>query len=235
MMEDLSDLFGVEIHCPKDPHEMEIFMSQIATGKTIKAGMKIFGCSCCHRNPCMCPYGAIGIYLLWRFHTTNEMDPPYDFLDPAAWFNIKVCCFELSIVCHPLPVPIGKHRPIVFANASVSTPSHPMRRCPCSHPLCFCSAQVLVDEQNFEESKTKGIKERSYAKEITSALRAHGLPTFHQLHFGRVSGSYMQEVNEIPNEDIRILGNWDPKMQEKAYSTKLPLNAMHGAAGHVAH
>lgn len=90
-----------------------------------------------------------------------------------------------------------------------------------------------MDLQNFEETKTTGIGERPYTKEISKALKYFRLPTFHQMHFGRVGGSYALEVREGINEDTRILGNWDPKMQEKAYSTKLPLRAICGAGGHV--
>ncbi len=90
IMEELSDLFGVQIHTPRDPHEMEIFMSSVATGKTNRAGKAIFGRSCRHRNVNMCPYGAIGFWFLYRFHVTKEMDPPPDFLENAAWFDIKV-------------------------------------------------------------------------------------------------------------------------------------------------
>jgi len=38
-------------------------------------------------------------------------------------------------------------------------------------------------------------------------------------------------MNEDSNEDLRILGNWDPKTQEKHYSTKLPMRIIRRKAG----
>ncbi|KAG7372624.1 centromere DNA-binding like protein [Nitzschia inconspicua] len=39
------------------------------------------------------------------------------------------------------------------------------------------------------------------------------------------------EVDGDDNELIRILGNWDPKIQEKAYSSKLPMKIVRSRAG----
>ena len=93
--------------------------------------------------------------------------------------------------------------------------------------------KVLVDLQNFAETKTKGITEKSYAGEMLKVLHHLGLPTHHQLHFGRFMGPLeMELLDEADNENIRILGNWDPKQQEKAYSSKLPMKAMKSKAGY---
>ena len=35
-------------------------------------------------------------------------------------------------------------------------------------------------------------------------------------------GGFESDVNEDSNENLRILGDWDPKTQEKHHSTKLP-------------
>ena len=47
------------------------------------------------------------------------------------------------------------------------------------------------------------------------------------------AGAFEMEVNETCSEDICVMGNWDPKMQEKAYSTRLPLNAIRSKGGHL--
>jgi len=93
--------------------------------------------------------------------------------------------------------------------------------------------KVLVDLQNFEETKTKGIADRGYADAMASCLRQLGLPSHYQLHFGWVMGAIEMEVSEEAlKEDIQILGNWDPKQQEKAYSSKLPMRAMFTKGGY---
>ena len=90
MKEDLSDQFLVKFQGKRDPHEMEILMSQVATGKTNRAGKKIFGRSCRHKDVRMCAFGALAFYYLYWFQCTCEMDRPPDFTDAKAWFDIKV-------------------------------------------------------------------------------------------------------------------------------------------------
>ncbi|KAG7339880.1 hypothetical protein IV203_024930 [Nitzschia inconspicua] len=53
-----------------------------------------------------------------------------------------------------------------------------------------------------------------------------GIPTQHYVHLGRVLGSVLAEADGDDNELIRILGNRDPKIQEKAYSSKLPMKSI---------
>ncbi|KAG7373671.1 centromere DNA-binding like protein [Nitzschia inconspicua] len=55
---------------------------------------------------------------------------------------------------------------------------------------------------------------------------ALGIPTQHYVHLGRVLGSVLAEADGDDNELIRILGNRDPKIQEKAYSSKLPMKSI---------
>ncbi|KAG7373672.1 hypothetical protein IV203_034396 [Nitzschia inconspicua] len=53
-----------------------------------------------------------------------------------------------------------------------------------------------------------------------------GIPTQHYVHLGRVLGSVLAEADGDDNELIRILGNRDPKIQDKAYSSKLPMKSI---------
>jgi len=62
ILEEFSDFLGVEIKCAKDPHTMEIFVSQISQGKT-NGIYKLFGCSCRHRDVFQCAYSALGMWL----------------------------------------------------------------------------------------------------------------------------------------------------------------------------
>jgi hypothetical protein len=41
-------------------------------------------------NPCLCGVGAMGFYLYFRFHKSNEMNPPPDFTVNKDWFDIKL-------------------------------------------------------------------------------------------------------------------------------------------------
>jgi hypothetical protein len=171
--EELSDHFGVEIKASKNPHLMELAISQVATGKT-NGNLKLFGRVCRHKDVNMCSYGALGFWLLYRFHCTGEMDTPPDFTSNEDWFDIK----------------------------------------------------VLVGLPNFSSSRTKGISDTTYTRQIKKALKAFNLPHKHQLHFGRREGAVDLECKQLDHEDIRRLGNWDPTIQEKAYSAKIPVTAI---------
>ena len=66
--------------------------------------------------------------------------------------------------------------------------------------------------------------------DVTSHFVVSPFP-FLQVHFGRVTGGCESDVNEDSNEDLRILGNWDPKTQEKHHSAKLPMRTIRRKAG----
>ena len=51
------------------------------------------------------------------------------------------------------------------------------------------------------------------------------------MHLGRVLGSCESNVIEDSNDDLQILGNWDPKQQEKSCSAKLPMGMIRRKAG----
>jgi hypothetical protein len=59
-----------------------------------------------------------------------------------------------------------------------------------------------------------------------------GIATKHFVHIGRVLGNKESEMMEDDNDLRRVLGNWDPKQNEKAYSNKLPMKVIrHQKAG----
>ena len=66
MLEELSDFFGLDLKSATDPHAMEIFISQLATGKT-NGLYKLFGRSCRHVDVLRCAYGGLGFWLAYRF------------------------------------------------------------------------------------------------------------------------------------------------------------------------
>ena len=81
------------------------------------------------------------------------------------------------------------------------------------------------------QDRNKIISTCTYYNAIKTACHKLGIITKHYVHLGRVAGSILSEINEDGNEDLRILGNWDPKIQEKSYSNKLPMRILRRKAG----
>lgn len=73
----------------------------------------------------------------------------------------------------------------------------------------------------------------TYAGAIRKVLDKLCIPSKHFVHIGRGMGPKILELNETEREEIRILGNWDPKIQETTYSSKLPMKAIRSIAGFV--
>lgn len=73
----------------------------------------------------------------------------------------------------------------------------------------------------------------TYADAVKSVLGGLGIASKHWLHLGRGMGPKLLEISETQREEIRCLGNWDPKIQETTYSSKLPMRAIRNMAGYV--
>lgn len=87
-------------------------------------------------------------------------------------------------------------------------------------------------ENRQDRDLTSELSPSTYSNAIKEALSSLGLPTNKLLHLGRGLGPKILELLQIEQEDIRRLGNWDPRIQEKCYSTCLPMAAIRGAAGY---
>ena len=118
---ELSDMVGLEHKRERDVHPMEILVMQIAfgkfclfclfsisvfisvylsnpsvvlpcTGKTVKGKLKQFGRYMRHNDVTRCALGGFGLYLLFRFFMSGEMDDGNrpDFADNKSWFDIKI-------------------------------------------------------------------------------------------------------------------------------------------------
>jgi hypothetical protein len=61
----------------------------LLSGKT-NHGVRLYGRVVRHKNVELCGIGALGFYLMFRFHHSGEFDPPPDFTDNKAWFDIKL-------------------------------------------------------------------------------------------------------------------------------------------------
>jgi hypothetical protein len=117
---ELSDMFGIEHKRQRDPHPYFISIMQIATGeflflfllllfvycitiftltnrsrslagKTVTT-KKQYGRSMRHKDVRECSIGAFGLYLLFRFAVSGEMDDGHrpDFAINKEWFDIKI-------------------------------------------------------------------------------------------------------------------------------------------------
>ena len=94
--------------------------------------------------------------------------------------------------------------------------------------------KLLVDLHRTDyESLTTPMKSNSYSKSIKDVLRYLNISAGHFVHLGRVLGSKILEMLEIESEEIRRLGNWNPKIQEQSYSTKLPMKPIRQLAGYT--
>jgi hypothetical protein len=86
--------------------------------------------------------------------------------------------------------------------------------------------KLLVGQNATPTTNTTPISDRQYADVIKRICNNLQVPACHFTHIGRVAGPPVLELEEIQPEDIRTLGNWNPGVQEKTYSTKLPFRPM---------
>lgn len=86
---ELSDLLCCPVQLNTDPHELVVFIMQLAEGKT-NDGIKLYGRLTRHKDVRLCGAGALALYLLYRFEVTGEMDEPPDFTKNESWFDIKL-------------------------------------------------------------------------------------------------------------------------------------------------
>jgi hypothetical protein len=82
-----------------------------------------------------------------------------------------------------------------------------------------------------QEDKSKEIKKKNYTDKIRDCFKDLKICTSHYGHFGRVSAPVRLELEEVNQELIRILGNWDATIQEERYSSKIPVQALRVMAG----
>ena len=92
--------------------------------------------------------------------------------------------------------------------------------------------KLLVDYCN-NSNHVVPMKNDTYSKAVKLILQDLGIKSSHWVHLGRVTGPKKLEMEEVSPEDIRILGNWDPKIQERSYSTKLPMRPMRAMGGYT--
>jgi hypothetical protein len=109
----------------------------------------------------------------------------------------------------------------------------------CHRPEDWCEnkkwfdIKLLVDASRSDANFEKPMSNDTYAKAVKSVLGQLCIASNHWLHLGRGIGPKILEMLECEREEIRTLGNWDPKIQEVSYSTKLPMKAIRNISGFV--
>jgi hypothetical protein len=92
------------------------------------------------------------------------------------------------------------------------------------------NVKLLVDA-SAESNHEKPMGNSTYSSAIKKVCLRLMIASKHWLHLGRHLGAKILEFVEEVAEEIRCLGNWDPKIQETSYSTKLPWRPMRKLAG----
>lgn len=88
--------------------------------------------------------------------------------------------------------------------------------------------KILTDGSR---KNTKSLKKNTYVDQIRQCFSDLDLATAHYGHWGRVSGAVKLEQEEVPPDLIKVMGNWEPSIQETRYSSKLPLMPLRVMAG----
>jgi hypothetical protein len=92
-LSELSDCRHFVVQRIEDHDPMLVFLLIIATGKTIlSSSSSQYGRATRHKDVFQCAVGALGFYLLERFHVTGEFEDHNrpDFRENKEWFDIKV-------------------------------------------------------------------------------------------------------------------------------------------------
>ena len=79
----------------------------------------------------------------------------------------------------------------------------------------------------------KELNNNSYADAVKKVLKKLNIPSKHWVHLGRGLGSKILELCETEREEIQVLGNWDPKIQDTVYLGKMLMPAIQNIADFV--
>jgi hypothetical protein len=82
---ELSDLYDIVLE-EEGAHKCHVMVMKIAFGKT-NSIKTLYGRVMRHKKVTLCPIGALGFYLLSRFHFTQET---LNFSCNASWFDVKL-------------------------------------------------------------------------------------------------------------------------------------------------
>jgi Centromere DNA-binding protein complex CBF3 subunit, domain 2 len=90
--------------------------------------------------------------------------------------------------------------------------------------------KLLVDVNSSD--KTKEISNDGYSKHIKRTLGKHRIVQEKLCHLGRKLGVKILDLLEEESPEIQRMGNWNPSMMDKSYSSKLPMGPIRKLAGY---
>jgi hypothetical protein len=79
---------------------------------------------------------------------------------------------------------------------------------------------------------TQELTNDSYSTAIKKVLTRLNLPTNKLLHLGRNCGTKALDMNKVPGEDVRRMGQWNCSVYDNSYSSKIPMKAIRNLAGY---
>ena len=89
--------------------------------------------------------------------------------------------------------------------------------------------KLLVDVTS--DNFSKEMKNDAYGKPLKKVLQRLGMPNSVVIHLGRKVGPKILELLEEESTDIQRLGNWNPSILDKCYSSKIPIGPIRSMAG----
>ena len=78
----------------------------------------------------------------------------------------------------------------------------------------------------------KSLSAEVFTRSLKRSLEETGNSSRHTGHFGRSQGPGVLEMEECPQYQVRMLGNWGHDVYDKHYSGRMPLQAMRISAGY---
>ena len=88
---ELSDLGCLDVP-DQGPSPCSALLARFSSAKTNTTGKKLFMGAMRHRDPRICPVGAVAQLLCWRWECSGE-EPP-DFSSRRSWYDIKLLVGE---------------------------------------------------------------------------------------------------------------------------------------------
>ena len=204
---ELSDFVLFEMQLERDPHPLEMMLMQIAQGKSLFV-------------VCLLEYlfaqPLLTLASVPNRSSTGKTNSHSQTIFGRAMRNKKVT-----------NCPIGAYGFYLMYRFHLS------KEFDC--PPDFTSNENWFDMKVLTDGSpttvNKGIGDQVYGGAMKEVLRGLGIQSKHWAHIGRVLGPKYLELHEAPQDDIRVMGNWDPKTQESTYSAKLPMKMVRMMGG----
>jgi hypothetical protein len=219
---ELSDFLGLRMKKPSDVHPLYVMVMQIATGKTHYFSnyfpiVLFFSNPVSDFAPLFCLLLIVVSYLvIIREGKTNHGQKLYG---RAMRHKVVERCCVGGLAFY---LAMRFHLTREFEEFTVSDWIDNSK---------WFDVKLLVDATRSDSNLSESMTDQVYAKAVKSVLGELGIASSHWVHLGRVTGPKILEMLEHEADEIRTLGNWNPTMQEKCYSTKMPMRPIRAIGG----